>query len=233
MKIGILNTDIVQLEGALEFGQYPEMFSKVLWAVEPNIEFRTYEVQFDNYPLDIDECDAYLITGSKASAYEDTPWIHSLKKFIQKLHENKKKLIGICFGHQIVAEALGGSVRKSPNGWHVGVDSISLNKEASQFGSVGDKYNLIFSHQDEVRKLPKNAKLIAESTTCPNGMFVIENHILCTQGHIELDKKFAKIVYDFRKGQIGNSKYQNACETLTMKTDELELTASILRFLKN
>jgi len=64
-------------------------------------------------------------------------------------------------------------------------------------------------------------------------MFVIENHILCTQGHIELDKKFAKIVYDFRKDQIGNSKYQNACDTLAMKTDELEVAASLLRFLKN
>ena len=233
MKIGILNTDIVQLEGAFEFGQYPKMFSKVLWAVEPNIKFRTYEVQFGNYPLEINECDAYLITGSKASAYEDTPWIHSLQKFIQKLHENHKKLIGICFGHQRVAEALGGSVRESLDGWHVGVDSIFLNKEAAQFGSVGDEYNLIFSHKDEVIKLPKNAKLIGGSTTCPNGMFVIENHILCTQGHIELDKKFAKIVYDFRKDQIGNPKYQNACDTLTMKTDELELTANILRFLKN
>ena len=233
MKIGILNTDIVQLEGAFEFGQYPEMFSKVFWMVEPNIKFRTYEVQFGNYPLEVNECDAYLITGSKASAYEDTPWIHSLKKFIQKLHENKKKLIGICFGHQIVAEALGGSVRESLDGWHVGVDSIFLKKEASQFGSVGDEYNLIFSHKDEVIKLPKNAKLIGGSTTCPNGMFVIENHILCTQGHIELDKKFAKIVYDFRKDQIGNSKYQNACDTLAMKTDELEVAASLLRFLKS
>ena len=75
MKIGILNSDTVQIDGAEQFGQYPEMFSKVFWALEPNIQFKTYEVQFDDYPQDINECDAYLITGSKASCYDDVPWI--------------------------------------------------------------------------------------------------------------------------------------------------------------
>ena len=184
MKIGILNSDTVQIDGAMEFGQYPEMFSKIFWTVDPNIQFQTYEVQFNNYPLDIDECDAYLITGSKASSYDNDQWIDDLKKFIQRLDKNKKKLIGICFGHQIIAEALGGSVRNSPNGWHAGVDSISLNSNAYNYGEEGKKYNLVFSHQDEVQTLPHNATLIAGSETCPNGMFLIENHIFCTQGHI-------------------------------------------------
>jgi len=233
MKIGILNSDTVQIDGAMEFGQYPEMFSKVFWGVDPNIQFKTYEVQFDNYPSDINECDAYLITGSKASSYDDVQWIHNLKKFIQALHENKKKLIGVCFGHQIIAEALGGSVRKSPEGWHAGVDSISLNSNALIYGDEGKNYNLVFSHQDEVEKLPKNATLIAGSASCPIGMFVIDNHIICTQGHIELDKKFARMIYDFRKEQIGNTTYQNACHTLAIKTDELEVTKNLLKFLRN
>ena len=232
MKIGILNSDTVQIDGAMEFGQYPEMFSKIFWTVDPNIQFQTYEVQFNNYPLDVDECDAYLITGSKASSYDNDQWIDDLKKFIQRLDKNKKKLIGICFGHQIIAEALGGSVRHSPNGWHAGVDSISLNNNAYNYGEEGKKYNLVFSHQDEVQTLPHNATLIAGSETCPNGMFLIENHIFCTQGHIELDKKFARMIYDFRKNQIGNHKHQHACETLTMQTDEHEIVESLLKFLK-
>jgi hypothetical protein len=63
-------------------------------------------------------------------------------------------------------------------------------------------------------------------------MFFIENNILCIQGHIELDKKFARMIYDFRKDQIGNSKYLHACETLAIKTNEHEITSSILEFLK-
>ena len=231
MKIGILNSDTVQIDGAKDFGQYPEMFSKIFWAVDPSIQFQTYEVQLNNYPLDIDECDAYLITGSKASSYDDEQWIHDLKKFIQRLNKNKKNLIGICFGHQIIAEALGGSVKKSPNGWHVGVDSISLNIDACEYGEEGEKYNLVFSHQDEVEKLPENATLIAGSARCPNGIFVIENHIFCTQGHIELDKKFARMIYDFRKNQIGDQKHHHACASLSTDTDEHEIVNSLLKFL--
>ena len=232
MKIGILNSDTVQIDGAAEFGQYPEMFSKVFWTVDPNIQFKTYEVQYNDYPQDINECDAYLITGSKASCYDNVQWIHALKQFIKALHKNKKKLIGVCFGHQIIAEALGGSVRKSPSGWHAGVDSIFLNNDALEYGDQGKKYNLVFSHQDEVKRLPRNATLIAESASCTIGMFLIENHIFCTQGHIELDKKFARMIYDFRKKQIGDSKHQHACETLDMQTDEHEIAKSLLEFLK-
>jgi GMP synthase-like glutamine amidotransferase len=232
MKIGILNSDTVQIDGASGFGQYPEMFSKIFWSVDPNIQFKTYEIQFGDYPRDLNECDAYLITGSKASSYDDYQWIQDLKKFIQVLDQNKKKLIGICFGHQIIAEALGGSVRNSPNGWHAGVDSISFNNNVYDYGEEGKKYNLVFSHQDEVQKLPDNATLIAGSATCPNGMFLIENHIFCTQGHIELDKRFARIIYDFRKNQIGDLKHNHACETLTIKTDEFEIVKILLEFLK-
>tara|TARA_B100000530_G_scaffold210376_1_gene134672 strand:+ start:4384 stop:5085 length:702 start_codon:yes stop_codon:yes gene_type:complete len=232
MKIGILNSDTVQIDGAAEFGQYPEMFSKVFWTLDPNIQFKTYEVQYNDYPQDLNECDAYLITGSKASCYDNVQWIHALKEFIKALHKNKKKLIGVCFGHQIIAEALGGSVRKSPSGWHAGVDSISLNNDALEYGDQGKKYNLVFSHQDEVKRLPRNATLIAESASCPIGMFLIENHIFCTQGHIELDKKFARMIYDFRKKQIGDSKHQHACETLEMQTDEHEVAKSLLEFIK-
>jgi GMP synthase-like glutamine amidotransferase len=99
---------------------------------------------------------------------------HDLKKFIQRLHENKKKLVGVCFGHQIIADALGGSVRKSPTGWHAGVDSISLNNNGYEYGDKGEKYNLVFSHQDEVEKLPENATLIAGSPTCPNGCLLLK-----------------------------------------------------------
>ena len=232
MKIGILNSDTVQIDGAEKFGQYPEMFSKVFWAVDPKIQFKTYEVQFGEYPPNINECDAFLITGSKASSYDDVPWIYALKEFIKELDQNKKKLIGVCFGHQIIAEALGGSVRKSPTGWHAGIDSILLNNHAIEYGGKNKRYNLVFSHQDEVDRLPKNATLIAESASCPIGMFLIENHIFCTQGHIELDRKFARMIYDFRKDQIGNTKHKYACETLNKKTDELEVANTLLNFLR-
>ena len=104
------------------------MFRNVLLQADPNIQIHSYEVQFGDYPATLDECDAYLITGSKVSAYDDIPWINELKIFVCALHQHQKKLIGICFGHQLIAEALGGKVERSKRGWHVGVHGATLKK---------------------------------------------------------------------------------------------------------
>ena len=98
MKIGILNTDTLKTEFDTKYGQYPAMFSKVLQHAAPKIEIYSYEVQTGEYPDELNECDAYLITGSKVSAYDDLPWIVELKNFIRTLHQHQKKLVGICFG---------------------------------------------------------------------------------------------------------------------------------------
>ena len=201
----------------------PEVF---LWS--PHTTERT-EYGFGTVVEQPVDCDFIAITGSRRNVSSWEPWMDDVAELIRTA---EVPIIGICFGHQIIAEALGGSVRNSPNGWHAGVDSISLNNNAYNYGEEGKKYNLVFSHQDEVQTLPHNATLIAGSETCPNGMFLIENHIFCTQGHIELDKKFARMIYDFRKNQIGNHKHQHACETLTMQTDEHEIVESLLEFLK-
>ena len=89
MKIGILNADAVRSEFVAEFGEYPDMFSQLLKAVGPEIEFVTYEVMSGEYPTDIDEVDAYLITGSKLSVYDDVAWINALKDFVRKLHVSR------------------------------------------------------------------------------------------------------------------------------------------------
>ena len=129
MRIGILNTDTLKTEFDTKYGQYPAMFRNVLLQADPNIQIHSYEVQFGDYPATLDECDAYLITGSKVSAYDDIPWINELKIFVRALHQHQKKLIGICFGHQLIAEALGGKVERSKGGWHVGVHGATLKKK--------------------------------------------------------------------------------------------------------
>ena len=148
MQIGILNTDTIKPEFATKYGQYPAMFSRILLQADPNIQIKDYEIQFGDYPKDINECDAYLITGSKVSAYDDLPWVQELKKFIISLDQKKKKLVGICFGHQLVAKALGGLVTRSKRGWHVGVDSVQLNNDASKFGRSSSELSVDFDRLD-------------------------------------------------------------------------------------
>ena len=231
MIVGILNTDTIKPEFATKYGQYPEMFRKALLAANPNLQFINYEVQSNEYPKDPDECQAYLITGSKASAYDDLKWVKNLKIYINSLHEDRKKIIGICFGHQLIAEALGGSVKKSKQGWHVGVDSVQLNQDASNFGEDRDEFALIYNHQDEVTSLPPNATLLASSQTCPFAMMSIDEHILTFQGHIEFEKGYAKDLFDMRKEILGASLYHQACESLEASTDDLKISKWILDFL--
>jgi len=151
MKIGILNTDTLKTEFDTKYGQYPAMFSKVLLHAEPKIEIYSYEVQTGEYPVELNECDAYLITGSKVSAYDDLPWIIELKNFIRTLHQHQKKLVGICFGHQLIAEALGGKVERAKEGWNVGIHAATLKKNTILFGSAEQEFNLIYNHQDHLK----------------------------------------------------------------------------------
>ncbi|MDA9614570.1 homoserine O-succinyltransferase [Pseudomonadota bacterium] len=232
MRIGILNTDTLKSEFDTKYGQYPVMFSNVLLQAEPNLQIRTYEVQFGDYPAELDECDAYLITGSKVSAYDDIAWIHELKSFVRSIHQHQKKLIGICFGHQLIAEALGGKVERSNGGWHVGVHGATLKKNTTLFGSAQQEFNLIYNHQDQVLKIPQESILLASCKNCPVAMLAIEDHILSFQGHVEFDVAYAKDLLEMRRSILGEDTYLKASDSLKEKTENAKVTDWILKFLQ-
>jgi GMP synthase-like glutamine amidotransferase len=127
MKIGILKTDTVRPEWVGTYGEYPDMFEALLRQVDPDLEFCTWDVEAGELPEDLSAVDGYIITGSKSSAYDDKPWIRALEDFIRHAHLVKVKLVGICFGHQLVARALGGLVDKSAKGWGCGVQVYSVS----------------------------------------------------------------------------------------------------------
>ena len=147
MKLGILRTDTVRPEWACDFGQYPDMFVTLMGRADPTLEFVTYDVESGQYPEDIDEVDAYLITGSKSSVYDDKPWILPLIEFVKEIAARNKKIIGICFGHQLVAQALGGKTEKSDKGWGAepGLSAMGslLRRRPSAFLCLSCGYNRV------------------------------------------------------------------------------------------
>lgn len=187
MKIGILKADDVRPELVGDFGEYPEMFRQLFRQLDPSIKTVSYDVVRDHYPQDIDEVDAYLLTGSRYSAYDDLPWIHQLAAFIQTLHQRRKKLVGICFGHQLIAHSLDGLTEKSGRGWGIGVYPVKLNNISSTAlsGIVGDtqSFSIASSHQDQVIRAAAGSKVIAGDDFCPIAMTVLGEHILTFQGH--------------------------------------------------
>lgn len=230
MRIGILQTDSVLDDFQPEFGNYPAMFRGLL-ALEPSITFADYDVQRGCYPDTPAECDAYLITGSRKSVYDDEAWIHRLRDYVVELHQARQKLVGICFGHQMVAEALGGKTEPAKVGWRVGVSPNTVVKQEDFMDPAVDTFNLIFSHKDQVSRLPTGAEILATSPGCPIAMFRLENHILAFQGHPEFCKGYSRALMDFREDVLGPVTYGQGIESLGLDTHENTVARWILNFI--
>lgn len=230
MKIGILKTDSVRAGLVEEFGEYPDMFIALLLRVDADLEFVIYDVQTNEYPRDIDEVDAYLITGSKAGVYDDCQWIRQLQEFVRTLHQARKKLIGICFGHQLIAHTLGGRAAKSGKGWGVGRHSYAFNAQAEAFAPEGSEFSVLVSHQDQVLEPATGATVLAGSDFCPVAMTQLDNHMLTFQGHPEFVPEYARKLLELRRSCIGEERYQHGMSSLHEPLDQRQLARWILDF---
>lgn len=232
MKIGILKTDAVRPEWVPEFGEYPDMFMALLGRLDPSLEFRVYDVEQGEYPDDIDDVDAYLITGSKSSVYEDKPWIARLMDFVRELDRRRKKLVGICFGHQLVAHALGGRTEKSDKGWGVGLHSHRFHNQPAWHDGGSEAFAVIVSHQDQVVEPAPGTSVLAGSEFCENAVCQIGEHILTFQGHPEFVPGYSRELLEYRREAIGEETYQKGVASLAEAPESERIGRWILRFLR-
>lgn len=231
MKLGILKTDAVRPEWVPDFGEYPDMFIGLLGQVDPGLEFRVYDVEQGQYPADIDEVDAYLITGSKSSVYDDKPWIAALIEFVRELDRRRKKLVGICFGHQLVAEALGGKTEKSSKGWGVGLHTYRFDETPDWHDQQEPHFDVLVSHQDQVVKNATDARVLASSEFCENAVCQIGEHILTFQGHPEFVPEYSREIMEFRRKMIGEQTYETGVASLAAAPQRERVARWILNFL--
>jgi GMP synthase-like glutamine amidotransferase len=233
MRIGILQADSVMPEFQKDFGNYPAMFMDLLKSVScaNQLQFRTYDVERGVYPASIDECDVYLITGSRASVYDEKSWIRTLQDYVLSLHRANKMLVGICFGHQLIATALGGRTEAADSGWGVGCHSSQVVRTEEFMTPAQPAFSLLVSHKDQVTQLPKDAELLATSDFCPNAMFRIDRHILTFQGHPEFHKGYSRALMEMRRNILGAEIHSRGIASLAMQTDERLVAEWILNFI--
>lgn len=179
MLIGILQTGLAPDALAPRFGEYPAMFERLLGG--HGFSFRTYCVVQGELPADAQDCDGWLITGSRHGAYEDHPWIPPLEQLIRDAYAAHVPVVGICFGHQIVAQAMGGRVEKFAGGWSVG---------ATDYDFQGETITLNAWHQDQVTVLPPGAQVIASNAFCANAALLYDDRALTIQAHPEYGPAF-------------------------------------------
>ncbi|GGM77826.1 GMP synthase [Dyadobacter beijingensis] len=220
-KVGLLECDHVREELLPIAGDYREMFPALFAQVAPDWEFTFYDVCNGHFPASVDECEVYLCTGSKFSVYDDEPWIGHLKEFVREIHAAGKKYIGICFGHQMLAEALGGKVQKAMVGWCVGVHNFQVLSQEDWMSPPRPSFNLLMMCQDQVMELPPDSTILAETQDCPVGMFRAGTHMVGIQAHPEFSKPYEKALMEIRTERIGAAKVEMGIVSLELPLHEL------------
>lgn len=230
MRIGILQTDHVREQFVAQHGDYGDMFAQLLRAQDPELDLVIYDVQ-EACPAEI-TCDAYLITGSKDSVYDDLPWIDELVVFLRRVLAAGKKVIGICFGHQLMAHFFGGRVAPSSQGWAVGVHTSHIDKIKPWMGAVTEpEISLLSSHKDQVVELPADAEVFMSNEFCPVAGFTLGDQVLNVQGHPEFVAAYSSDLMDMRAELIGDAVYQAGKQSLSIPTQPDVVARWILNFI--
>lgn len=232
MKIAILKCDEVLEELKLEHVSYTNMIRDMFSSILPKIDIEIFNCQLCHYPQDIDAFDFYITTGSRANAYDAEPWILQLIDFTRQLDLHRKKLIGICFGHQIIAMALNQSVKRSEKGWGVGIAEHRIVATPDWMSKKASSLNIIVSHRDQVVSIPPEATLIAESDFCPFFIVQWNDHFLSIQGHPEWNSDYSRALMNARRGIIPAERIEEGLSTLTRTTDNDLFIRWVIDFVK-
>lgn len=199
MKVGILKTGRPPTPAIAQFGSYPDMFMNLLGPAA--YDWRVYAADEGELPGAPEDCAGYIVTGSAAGVYEDDPWIGQLLEWLRAAR-GRAKLVGVCFGHQAMAQAFGGRVIKSPKGWAIGRQDYRVLSPEPWMDGAG-AIRLPGSHQDQVVDLPPNAEVIAASAFTPFGALAWRDQpAISMQLHPEFEPAYAKALIEARRGKL-------------------------------
>lgn len=228
MRIGLLVCDHVRPEFLGISGDYEDMFRR-LFADHHDVEVVAFDAVNGELPVDPSEADAWLTTGSRYSVNDDQPWIRDLEEFVRRIAEAGTPLVGICFGHQLIAKALGGSVVKSDQGWGVGVQEVEVSEDLGW----GDSYRVLTSYQDQVTTLPPGGQVLGWNEHCPVSVLGVGSTILGIQGHPEFELSYSEALMEERRGTVIPEEVVDAgLATLSLEPDGARLADWILEFIE-
>ena len=222
MKIGILQTGHSPDNMKDALGDYGDMFVKLLGG--HGFDFQIWSVVDGDFPASAVDADGWLITGSKHGAYEDHDWIPPLEQLIRAIREAGRPLVGICFGHQIIAQALGGKVEKFAGGWSVGRTEYTID---------GETLALNAWHQDQVTTLPEGAEVVGSSAFCENAALVYGDRIYTIQPHPEFTATMVdRLIHHRGPGNVPDALLKDAMERLDQPVANAEIANRMATFFK-
>ncbi len=166
-----------------------QKFVDLLAPENPQAQLDTYYVSENNFPPSVHEYDAYLLTGSPASANDDLDWIQRLSNLVLEADQYQKRIVASCFGHQLVAKAFGGEVGRNEQGWAIGNYSLDITRQYEWMEPYAARTGLYHFNQERVTRLPEKAQSFAQTEEYPDFAYTLGDNILSLQGHPEQPKR--------------------------------------------
>ncbi|KAF2143791.1 uncharacterized protein K452DRAFT_268194 [Aplosporella prunicola CBS 121167] len=244
-RIAVLECDTPLDEVVKEYGRYGEIFEKLLKqgadelgqpdvASSKDIQVTKWDVveKEDEYP-ELDNVDAVLLTGSKHNSFDDKSWILKLVEFTRKvLAQDRVRLIGVCFGHQIIGRAMDVKVGRSDLGWELAVLPMELTGKGKEIFKQGT-LNYHQMHRDIVYELPQGVELLGHSTLCNVQSMYAKGRLITVQGHPEFNERIMTVLLSARhdQGIFDDELYEKSMRRAGSAHDGLVITQAFVRFL--
>ena len=241
MRICILDNDLIDPDGAPVWGSYAAMFEGLLRAAGYQGSIDAFSARQGHYPPSFDAYNAELLTGSRADSFSDEAWVVALRERVTRLLQDQHKLLGVCFGHQLIAHCLGAPVQRAPRGWRVGrqaydwlgaPEHLGLAAGQAPQGPQVTQFALLASHQDQVLALPPGATLLATQADCPVAAYALGDQVFCIQPHPEFTPEVSAFLLDKRRALMGEPLYEQSMGSLSEPHDGLALARFMIRFVQ-
>lgn len=221
MHIGILQCGHFPTAEGFPKQTYGELYEAFLSG--RGMTFQTWSVVDMDFPDSIDSADGWLISGSKHGAYEDLPFIAPLEQFLRDAYHADRPIVGICFGHQILAQALGGKVEKFAGGWALGRQEYEIE---------GNQVALNAWHQDQIVERPGEATTIGSNETCAHAALSYKGRAFSVQAHPEFDHDHVSLLLDVRRAALSDTQAEQVRQNLSHPLSNADLADQITAFFK-
>jgi GMP synthase-like glutamine amidotransferase len=233
MKLCILDNDILDGHLAQAYSSFGALFIRLFEGVGADWTMEVFNTQLGQYPASFDVFDAVLLTGSRADSFSDAPWAVELRQRVTALLEARKKMVGVCFGHQLIALCMGAPVGRAPQGWGTGRMLYDWHRPDLPYCEDRTEIALLASHQDQVLALPPGATLVASSDFCPVAAFTVGDDVFCIQPHPEFDEAFSRHLLDKRSDILGPEIHSVGHGSLQQGHEGAHIARMLVAFLEN
>ena len=233
MKICILDNDTLDGELAQRYTSFGAMFVQLFNSVGAQWTYDIFSTQRGEYPASFGAYDAVLLTGSASDSFSDEAWVVELRRRVTQLLAERKKMVGVCFGHQLIGLCIGAPVGRAPQGWGKGRMAYDWHRQDLPYCQDRQQIALYVSHQDQVLALPPGASLVASSDFCPVAAFTVDAHVFCVQAHPEFDTFFSQYLLDEHRERLGEAEYAAKSQGLLAGHEGGDVARMVVAFLEN